>query len=50
MLIINVPANVLVGVLEPWLVGLTFVATVALMVISRKVFRLALRRYRSASS
>jgi ABC-2 type transport system permease protein len=51
MVIINVPASVMVkGVTDPWIVGLTLLATVVLVVVSRKVFRAALRRYRSASS
>ncbi len=50
MLIVNVPANVMVGVLEPGFVALAFGFTVVLVVLSRKVFRAALRRYRSASS
>jgi ABC-2 type transport system permease protein len=51
MLVISVPADVMVGAFErPWIVGFTAAATVVLIVVSRKVFRLALRRYRSASS
>jgi ABC-2 type transport system permease protein len=50
MLVISVPADVMVGTLKPWFVAFTAAATVVLLVVSRKVFRLALRRYRSASS
>jgi ABC-2 type transport system permease protein len=50
MLVISVPADVMVRVFEPWTVAFTAAATVVLLVVSRKVFRLALRRYRSASS
>lgn len=50
MLIVNVPANVMVGALDPRAVGFTLLAAVALVLLSRKVFRMALRRYRSASS
>ena len=50
MLVISVPAEVMVKGLAPEVVGLTVVATGLLLLISRRVFRLALRRYRSASS
>jgi ABC-2 type transport system permease protein len=50
MLVISVPADVMVRALDPWVVMFTAGATVVLLVVSRKVFRLALRRYRSASS
>ena len=50
MLVISVPADVMVRAFDPWVVGFTAAATVVLLVVSRKVFRLALRRYRSASS
>jgi len=50
MLVISVPADVMVRAFDPRVVGFTAVATVVLLVISRKVFRMALRRYRSASS
>lgn len=54
MLMINVPADVMVrglGEALQWpLIGLTVGMTVVLLVVSRRVFRLALRRYRSASS
>jgi ABC-2 type transport system permease protein len=54
MLMINVPANVMVKglgqVLEWPMIGLTVLATGVLLWGSRRFFRLALRRYRSASS
>ncbi|HEX5270265.1 MAG TPA: ABC-2 family transporter protein [Gemmataceae bacterium] len=50
MLVISVPADVMVRTLDLRFVGYTAVATVVLLVVSRRVFRLALRRYRSASS
>jgi ABC-2 type transport system permease protein len=50
MLVINVPARVMVKVLDPVVAAYTLLATVALLLLSRKVFRMALRRYRSASS
>jgi len=50
MLVISVPADVMVNELDARHVGFTATATVVLLVVSRKVFRLALRRYRSASS
>jgi ABC-2 type transport system permease protein len=50
MLVISVPADVMVRTFEPWVVGFTAAATAVLLVVSRRVFRLALRRYRSASS
>lgn len=50
MLVINVPANTMVKAFDPLFVVFTLVATVILLGLSRRVFRLALRRYRSASS
>jgi ABC-2 type transport system permease protein len=51
MVITNVPAHLMVSELfDPWLVGYTLLATVALLYLSRKFFRRALRTYRSASS
>jgi ABC-2 type transport system permease protein len=50
MLVINVPANIMVNVLEPAFVGYTFLATVVVLFLSRRFFRYALKRYRSASS
>lgn len=50
MVVVSVPASVMVKALEPGLVAFTAAAAVVLLVLSRKFFRLALRRYRSASS
>ncbi len=50
MLVISVPADVMVRTWNPRVVGFTAVAALALIVVSRLVFRMALRRYRSASS
>lgn len=50
MLVTNVPARAMVKALEPETVLVTVVATAAVLYLSRKFFRLALRRYRSASS
>ena len=50
MLVVSVPADVMVRAFNPWVVAFTAAATVVLLVVSRKGFRLALRRYRSASS
>ena len=50
MLVINVPANIMVRILDPAMVGYTFLATVVVLFLSRRFFRYALKRYRSASS
>jgi ABC-2 type transport system permease protein len=54
MLMINVPANVMVKGLDKaleWpIIGLTLAMTVVMLWVSRRFFRMALRRYRSASS
>jgi ABC-2 type transport system permease protein len=50
MVVVNVPARVMVKALEPEVVAFTVAAAVVMLYLSRKVFRLALRRYRSASS
>jgi len=50
MLVINVPANIMVKALEPAMVGYTFLATIMVLFFSRRFFRYALKRYRSASS
>jgi ABC-2 type transport system permease protein len=50
MLVTNVPAHTMVKAIDPLFVGLTFLAAAVLLLLSRKVFRSALRRYRSASS
>jgi ABC-2 type transport system permease protein len=50
LLVVNVPSNAMVRMLEPRMVALTFAATAALLWASRRFFRRALRSYRSASS
>jgi ABC-2 type transport system permease protein len=50
LLVVNVPADTMVKVFDPWLMGLTAVATVVLPLASRRFFRFALEHYRSASS
>jgi ABC-2 type transport system permease protein len=50
MVVISVPANTMVKVLDPWFIAFTMAAMVVLLIVSRRVFRTALQRYRSASS
>lgn len=51
LLVIYVPSRVMLSaVFDPWIIGYTVAATVALLFASRLFFRFALRRYRSASS
>jgi ABC-2 type transport system permease protein len=50
LVVVNVPANAMVRVFDPTMVGLTLVATVVLLWLSRRFFHHALRSYRSASS
>jgi ABC-2 type transport system permease protein len=50
MLIINVPARTMVKVFEPHMALFTLLATMAALFSSRKFFRYALQKYRSASS
>jgi ABC-2 type transport system permease protein len=50
MLVTNVPANLMVRTLEPWVVAYTIGATAIVLWVSRRFFRHALQRYRSASS
>jgi ABC-2 type transport system permease protein len=50
MLVVSVPAEVMVRTLDPAFVGYTGVVAVVMLWLSRQVFRMALRRYRSASS
>jgi ABC-2 type transport system permease protein len=51
LLVIYVPAAVMVRTVEdPWVIVYTAAATVVLLFVSRKFFRFAMRRYRSASS
>jgi ABC-2 type transport system permease protein len=50
MLVSNVPARIMVRAFEPAMIGYAMLATVAVLAASRWFFRLALTRYRSASS
>jgi ABC-2 type transport system permease protein len=51
MLVTNVPARIMLSmVLDPLVVAYTFIATLAVLWLSRRFFRFALQRYRSASS
>ena len=51
MLVTNVPAHIMVNkLLEWWVIPYTVLATVAVLWLSRRFFRAALQRYRSASS
>jgi ABC-2 type transport system permease protein len=50
LLVINVPANAMVRVLDPRMVGFTILATAGSFWASRRFFQHALRSYRSASS
>ena len=52
LLVVTVPAEILVGrALEPsWITLVTFAAAIAGLFVSRRVFYLALKSYRSASS
>ena len=50
MLVTNVPAQTMVRLLDPVAVAYTVFATGVLLYVSRRFFRFALRKYRSASS
>jgi ABC-2 type transport system permease protein len=50
LLVINVPARIMVEALDPKLMVLTLLATLILLYASRRFFKYALARYRSASS
>jgi ABC-2 type transport system permease protein len=50
LLVVNVPANVMVRIIDPAMLGFTALATVGSFWVSRWFFRRALRTYRSASS
>jgi len=50
LVVVNVPSNAMVRVLDPGMIVLTVVATFALLWLSRRFFQKALRSYRSASS
>ena len=50
MVVVSVPAETMVKVFEPKLAAYTVLATAVMLWLSRRFFRLALRKYRSASS
>jgi len=50
LLVVNVPARIMVKAFDPAIVCYTLAAAVVALVAGRRFFRLALRRYRSASS
>jgi ABC-2 type transport system permease protein len=50
MVVVSVPSSSMVKVFEPQLIAFTTVITLLLLWVSRRFFRYALRRYRSASS
>jgi ABC-2 type transport system permease protein len=50
LIVVNVPANAMVRVLDPPMIAFIVVATAVLMWLSRRFFHRALRSYRSASS
>lgn len=50
VLVVNVPASVMVRAFEPWAAGYAVFAAVVLLTLSRRFFRYALQKYRSASS
>src|SRR5262249_36614665 len=50
LLVVNVPARLMVELLDPWVMVYTAAATLVLLYASRRFFRYALRLYRSASS
>jgi ABC-2 type transport system permease protein len=50
MLVTNVPARVMVRSLDWWLGVYAIVAAIVVAIVSRRVFRMSLQRYRSASS
>ena len=50
LIVVNVPADTLIKAFEPWFIVWTVIATIGMLVISRRFFRRALQSYRSASS
>ncbi len=50
LVVVNVPSNAMVRVLDPWAVAVTIAAAGILLWLSRLFFQYALRSYRSASS
>ena len=50
LLVVNIPASIMVKVFDARFVAYMFAATVVLLFTSRRFFRYALKKYRSASS
>ncbi len=50
LVVVNVPANVMVRALDPFMVGLVFASSAIALWVSRRFFLYALDSYRSASS
>lgn len=50
LIVINVPADLMVKVFDPWMIAFMVAVAAILLLTSRWFFRFALRRYRSASS
>lgn len=50
LLVVNVPARVMVGMIDPVLIGYLLAATAVMLFVSRRFLLFALKRYRSASS
>ncbi len=50
LVVVNVPANAMVRILDPLALAVTIIAAVVLLWLSRRFFQYALRSYRSASS
>jgi len=51
LVVVNVPAGVMARKLDdPWMILFTVLAAAVLLYASRRFFRYALKRYRSASS
>jgi ABC-2 type transport system permease protein len=50
MLVTNVPARVMLQLFEPWMIAYIVAATLIVLWVSRRFFKYALQRYRSASS
>jgi ABC-2 type transport system permease protein len=50
LLVVNIPAGAIVKVIDPKMIGFTVAATMVLLFLSRRFFKHALQRYRSASS
>jgi ABC-2 type transport system permease protein len=50
LVVVNVPADTLVRAFDPFFIVWTILAALAMLIVSRRVFRRALQSYRSASS